>query len=35
LDNAESFAIETTLAGKTYLRMMLAARKRGFEIVLI
>src|SRR5207302_8047759 len=35
LDNAESFAIETTLAGKTYLRMMLDARKRGFEIVLV
>jgi predicted ABC-type ATPase len=35
LDNGESFAIETTLAGKNYLQMMLAARNRGFEIVLI
>jgi predicted ABC-type ATPase len=35
LNNAESFAIETTLAGKNYLQMMLAARGHGFEIVLI
>jgi predicted ABC-type ATPase len=35
LNNGESFAIETTLAGKNYLQMMLAARNRGFEIVLI
>jgi predicted ABC-type ATPase len=35
LDNGESFAIETTLAGRNYLQMMLAARNRGFEIVLI
>jgi predicted ABC-type ATPase len=35
LSNGESFAIETTLAGKNYLQMMLAARNRGFEIVLI
>ncbi len=35
LEKAESFAIETTLAGKNYLQMMLAARNRGFEIVLI
>lgn len=31
----ESFAVETTLAGQGYLQMMLDARKRGFEIVLI
>jgi len=35
LENGESFAIETTLSGKNYLQMMLAARNRGFEIVLI
>ena len=33
--NAESFAVETTLSGQGYLRMMLAARQRGFEIVLV
>jgi predicted ABC-type ATPase len=31
----ESFAVETTLAGKHYLRLMLSARKRNFEIVLV
>jgi predicted ABC-type ATPase len=35
LKRAESFAVETTLAGKNYLHMMLDARARGFEIVLI
>jgi predicted ABC-type ATPase len=35
LTKGESFAIETTLAGKNYLRMMLEARLRGFEIVLV
>lgn len=35
LRNAESFAVETTLAGKNYLRMMLRARRQGFEIVLV
>jgi predicted ABC-type ATPase len=35
LRKAESFAIETTLAGKNYLRMMLEARLGGFEIVLV
>ncbi len=35
LKNAESFAVETTLAGKNYLQMMLEARNRGFEIVLV
>lgn len=35
LEKRESFAIETTLAGKRYLQMMLDARNRGFEIVLI
>lgn len=31
----ESFVVETTLAGKNYLQMMLEARSRGFEIVLV
>ena len=31
---AESFAVETTLSGKHYLRMMADARIRGFEVVL-
>jgi predicted ABC-type ATPase len=35
LRKAESFAVETTLAGKNYLRMMLDARQRRFEIVLV
>src|SRR5207253_11275685 len=35
LKNAESFAVETTLAGKNYLQMMLDARNRGFEILLV
>jgi predicted ABC-type ATPase len=35
INRAESFAVETTLSGKTYLQMMVDARRRGFEIVLI
>ena len=35
LDRAESFAIETTSSGKNDLQMMLDARDRGFEIVLV
>jgi predicted ABC-type ATPase len=35
LGKSESFAVETTLAGKSYLRMMLEARSAGFEIVLV
>jgi predicted ABC-type ATPase len=35
LKEGESFAVETTLAGKNYLQMMLDARSRGFEIVLV
>jgi len=35
LQKAESFAVETTLAGKNYLQMMLDARNRGFEILLV
>ncbi len=35
LRKSESFAIETTLAGKSYLRMMLEARLSGFEVVLV
>jgi predicted ABC-type ATPase len=31
----ESFAVETTLAGKHYLQMMVDARIRGFEVVLV
>jgi predicted ABC-type ATPase len=31
----EGFAVETTLAGKNYLRMMLDARVRGYEVVLV
>ena len=31
----DSFAVETTLSGQGYLRMMLDARARGFEIVLV
>jgi predicted ABC-type ATPase len=32
---AESFAVETTLSGKGYLQMMVEARKKGFQIVLV
>lgn len=32
---ARSFAVETTLSGKNYLRMMLDAHRCGFEIVLV
>jgi len=35
LERRESFAAETTLARKNYLQMMLDARNRGFEIILI
>jgi len=31
----ESFAVETTLSGMHYLRMMVDARIRGFEVVLV
>ena len=31
----ESFGVETTLAGRNYLHMMLEAHDRGFEIVLV
>jgi predicted ABC-type ATPase len=31
----ENFAVETTLAGKRYLQMMVDARVRGFEVVLV
>jgi len=33
--NGKNFAIETTLSGKNYLQMMLDARARLFEIVLV
>jgi predicted ABC-type ATPase len=32
---AESFAVETTMARKNYLQMMLDARNRGFVVVLV
>jgi predicted ABC-type ATPase len=35
VSHAESFAVETTLSGYTYLRMMIDARIRGFEVVLV
>ena len=35
LKNAQSFAIETTLAGRNYLQMMVRARNCGFEVVLV
>jgi predicted ABC-type ATPase len=35
IDKRESFAVETTLAGKHYLQMMVDARIRGFEVVLV
>ena len=35
ISRRESFAVETTLSGKLYLRMMVDARKRGFEVVLV
>jgi predicted ABC-type ATPase len=35
LENGKSFAVETTLAGKNYLFMMMEARRLGFEIVLV
>jgi predicted ABC-type ATPase len=35
LENADSFAVETTLSGKNYLQMMQGAKRRKFEIVLI
>ena len=34
LRTVQSFAIETTLAGRNYLRMMLDARRAGFDIIL-
>jgi predicted ABC-type ATPase len=35
LEKRESFSIETTLSGRTYLKMMRAARKLGYEIRLV
>jgi len=35
ISRRESFAVETTLAGKHYLQMMVDARIRGFEVVLV
>ncbi len=35
LKEGESFTVETTLAGKSYLQMMLDARSRGFKNVLV
>jgi predicted ABC-type ATPase len=35
LNKSESFAIETTLSGRSYLQMMLDAKARGFEVRLV
>ncbi|AUT01143.1 hypothetical protein CLI64_12420 [Nostoc sp. CENA543] len=35
LSNNESFAVETTLSGHTYLRMMAEVRQKGWQIYLI
>ena len=35
LEQGRSFSIETTLSGKSYLEMMLSARSRGFETLLV
>jgi predicted ABC-type ATPase len=35
IEKNESFAVETTLSGKSYLQMMVDARNRGFEVVLV
>jgi predicted ABC-type ATPase len=35
IEGRESFAVETTLSGHTYLQMMVDARTRGFEVVLV
>jgi len=35
LRTGESFAVETTLSGHNYLRMMVEARKLGFRVILI
>ncbi len=35
ISKQESFAVETTLSGKGYLQMMVDARIRGFEVVLV
>ena len=35
LRDGQDFAVETTLSGKNYLRVMLDARALGFEVVLV
>jgi predicted ABC-type ATPase len=35
IEKGESFAVETTLSGRSYLRLMADARTRAFEIVLV
>ena len=35
IHNRDSFAVETTLSGQGYLRMMIDARARNFEVVLV
>jgi predicted ABC-type ATPase len=35
IQKRESFAVETTLSGQGYLRMMIDARASGFEVVLV
>jgi predicted ABC-type ATPase len=35
LSNGQSFAVETTLSGNTYLRMMRRAKELGYSVVLM
>lgn len=35
LQNDQSFAVETTLSGNTYLRMMMQAQRRGWQVEMI
>ena len=35
LSNKQSFLVETTLSGNTYLRMMKRAREQGYTVVLL
>lgn len=35
LENNQSFAVETTLSGNTYLRMMAEAKRKGWQVNLI
>ncbi|BAZ46994.1 hypothetical protein NIES4102_40400 (plasmid) [Chondrocystis sp. NIES-4102] len=35
LANNESFAVETTLSGNTYLKMMTQAKQKGWQVALL